>query len=667
DATTLARTMPRPGLLIIEAPMGEGKTEAALLAAEVFAARSGAGGCFIALPTQATSNAMLDRLLRWLDNLPDRNGAAERSVALAHGKAGLNETYGELVSRGYFRNVGDDAVKRQGKPDAIVHRWLTGRKKRNLAFFVVGTIDQLLFGALKSRHVALRHLAMVGKVVILDEVHAYDVYMSRYLDRVLEWLGAYEVPTILLSATLPADRRADMVTAYQTGARAMTGRRRTRRELAAPLTNDHLRADIGYPVLIATSGTDDAGVHPVAPSSRQVQIQLSRMSDDLDELANTLRTELAEGGCAVVIRNTVGRVQEAARYLADNLAEVTIIVAHSRYLAIERAAIERRLLALFGPTGSAQRQQHRYVVIASQVVEQSLDLDFDLMVTDLAPVDLMLQRIGRLHRHERGTGQAGRAPRLRSARCLVTGVDWSTEPPNPVDGSRRVYQRYPLYRSLAALTAQLNDGQPVSLPADIGPLVQRAYDDAPLGPASWQSAMAAAAVTFKASEQRRRASAETFRLGPVGAPGNSLVDWLHAGVGEAADDPVDERVGSAQVRDGTGSLEVIVIQQDVDGQYTTPHWLGRDGGRRIPTNEQIDRRLARTVASCTLPLPPAMCVPKVIDQVITELELTQFPGWQETYSLVGQLVLVLDQQRRATVAGFTLSYDPLYGLEHHRD
>ncbi|MGW0801339.1 HD domain-containing protein, partial [Streptomyces sp. NPDC002692] len=211
-AVELAREMDSAGLMVIEAPMGEGKTEAALAVAEVFAARSGAGGVFFALPTMATGNAMFPRLLDWLEQLPGVRGE-RRSVHLAHSKAALNEDFVDLMAAGgRVTAVGVDEAagvsgreadgRRRAGADLVAHAWLRGRKKAMLASFVAGTIDQLLFAGLKSRHLALRHLAVAGKVVIIDEAHAYDTYMSVYLDRVLSWLGAYRVPVAVLSAML---------------------------------------------------------------------------------------------------------------------------------------------------------------------------------------------------------------------------------------------------------------------------------------------------------------------------------------------------------------------------------------------------------------------------------------------------------------------------------
>ncbi|MGX9227587.1 hypothetical protein ACWV95_17660 [Streptomyces albus] len=136
---------------------------------------------------------------------------------------------------------------------------------------------------------------------------------------------------------------------------------------------------------------------------------------------------MADGGCALVVRNTVERVLQAADALRRRFGDQAVTVAHSRFLAADRAAVDARLVKLFGPDGSDRPERH--VVVASQVAEQSLDVDFDLLVTDLAPVDLVLQRLGRLHRHPRQ-----RPARLAQARCLVTGVDWAQTPALPGQG-----------------------------------------------------------------------------------------------------------------------------------------------------------------------------------------------------------------------------------------
>ena len=664
-AVDLARRMSSPGLMVIEAPMGEGKTEAALAVAEVFAARSGAGGVFVALPTMATGNAMFPRMLRWLRRLPDEAGGASRSVMLAHSKAALNEDFGELVRAGRRRLAGveqdgpDDEWRprddhRASSAALVAHQWLHGRKKAMLSSFVVGTVDQLLFMGLKSRHLALRHLALAGKVVIIDEAHAYDTYMNSYLDRVLSWLGAYRVPVVVLSATLPADRRRELAQAYA-GAASKTA------DLA-----DVQEAD-GYPLLTAVEPARSPVVEAVAPSGRSTNVRMERLSDDLGALAERLEQELAEGGCALVVRNTVGRVLETAQFLRERFEPDEISVAHAQFVDLDRARKDAELLEMFGPPDkSGDRRPAKHIVVASQVAEQSLDIDFDLLVTDLCPVDLLLQRMGRLHRHTRGDGQCERPERVRSPRCVVTGADWEAVPVEPVKGSQRVYGLHALLRSAAVLEPYLSGtaatGPVIRLPEEISPLVQTAYGTQTVGPPGWRDAMEQAYKQHLLHRQRQHERAQAFQINDVGRPGRALIGWVDAGVGDAD----DTRAGRAQVRDTRESLEVLVVQRLADGTIRTLPWLpdGR-GARELPTDTAPPWDLARTVAACGLRLPFQFSIPEVLDRAIEELEAECIPAWQspESHWLAGELILMLDENCRANLAGYELRYSPDDGLE----
>jgi CRISPR-associated endonuclease/helicase Cas3 len=631
-AVEAAHAMERPGMVVVEAPMGEGKTEAALLAAEALAARSGADGCFVALPTRATSDAMFARVHRWLKALPGLPPRA--SVTLAHGTASLNDEFAGLLAagRGEVSCVGED-----GDEASVAHYWLRGRKKGPLAQFVIGTIDQVLFAGLKSRHLMLRHLALAGKVVIIDEVHAYDVYMSEYLDRVLHWLGAYGVPVVLLSATLPAARRAALMQAYDSG-----------RGDASPQPD----TDPGYPVVLASGLAPRA----VPASAAPTPVALERCSDGLDELVALLRDRLADGGCAVVVRNTVGRVQETADRIVAEFGDEHVTVNHSRFLACDRARTDKELLRRFGPPGPDVERPDLHIVVASQVVEQSLDVDFDLMVTDLAPVDLVLQRIGRLHRHRRD-----RPPRLRDASCVLVGVeDWAAAPVQAVAGSRHVYSEHALLRSAALLLER----DVIELPGGIAPLVQRGYGAEPVGPPQWQEAADSARLADEKAAARRRDGARAFLLDEVGGPKATLVDWVAAGVGDADDDPR----GVAQVRDGGESLEVLVVVRDRDGGLLTPDWIERGAATQIPLDHQLPPKLARVVAACALRLPFALCHERIVGQVISALERNHFAGFEASPLLKGCLVLVLDPDRTAELqlreSAFRLTYDPRRGLLH---
>jgi CRISPR-associated endonuclease/helicase Cas3 len=632
-AVEAASAQERPGMIVVEAPMGEGKTEAALAAVEVLAARSGADGCFVALPTRATTDAMFERVLAWMRSLPGI--AQDTSVLLAHGTASLNDKYRGLVRKG-IQGVGTDC----GEDEAgIAHHWLRGRKKGPLAQFVIGTVDQVLVAGLKSRHLALRHLALAGKVVVIDEVHAYDVYMSTYLDRVLHWLGAYGVPVVLLSATLPAGRRAELLAAY---------------------SGTEPRPATGYPLVSATGVTPQ--VVPASGAPRPVVVE--RLSEDpdlanLDALVETLRAGLVDGGCAVVIRNTVARVQATADALVAAFGEDNVTVSHSRFLACDRAELDADLVRRFGPDPAGGRPAF-HVVVASQTVEQSLDVDFDLMVTDLAPVDLVLQRMGRLHRHARTRPAAVSEPR-----CIVTGVeDWAAEPVRAVAGSRRVYGEHPLLR-----TAALLDGRDlITVPTDIAPLVQAGYGDIEPGPESWHPAMVEAAEVDRRRSDERRSRAAEFLLGDVGGARATLDGWIRAGVGDAESDKEDPR-RQGQVRDGAESVEVIVVQRDQDEGLLTPDWITENAGIQIPLHGELSGALSRAIAACALRLPIGMSqLNPVGDGVIAALERHYVESFHKDPLLDGQLILPLDADRSAEIvhgaADFRVTYDPRRGLLH---
>jgi CRISPR-associated endonuclease/helicase Cas3 len=658
-----AQAMPASGMLIVEAPMGEGKTEAALAAVEVLAARTGAGGCFIALPTRATSDAMFSRVMGWLSRLPDADvGRGAQSVALVHGKAWLNAEFSRL----YSRTLPGGLSEGDGGVALATHRWLAGRKKSMLSSFAIGTIDQLLFGALRARHLALRHLALAGKVVVIDEAHAYDVYMSAYLDRALEWLGAHGVPVVVLSATLPAGRRAAMMKAYDDGRFGHPRKSSWRDRSASPATDHYaeVRTARSYP-LVSRSGADRSAVlRTCLPSGREVNVALARHPDDVTAMAETLARALSGGGCALVVCNTVTRVQATATKLREAFGDsVAVTVAHSRFVGPDRAAKDRWLVETFGPPPEPDGQSDpgkmarptRHVVVASQVAEQSLDIDFDLLVTDLAPIDLMLQRIGRLHRHRRTRPTA-----VSGASCLVIGADWSEEPPVPAAGSVRVYDRSALLRSAAVLLPYLDSGRPLHLPNDISGLVQDVYDGQPVGPQSWQEAMAAAAEKTRDTVARKETRANSFRLGPVGIEGVPIIGWLEGRAGDAKGE--DAAAGRAHVRDDGGeSLDVVVLMRRGADLITLP-WLAENGGVVVPTASPPPARLGRTIASCSLSLPRQMTGDS-IDAVIESLEKRNaFSAWQNDPWVGGELILEIDERGKSIVDIFELEYDRHDGL-----
>ncbi len=629
-----AESMDSPGLFALEAPMGMGKTEAAMLAAEVLAGRFEMGGVFFGLPTMATSNPMFSRIRNWLNQVPS-DGTS--SISLAHSKAGLNDEYQGLMPwnqnvRVYDRSGTDDLSRERDA--ALVHSWFTGRKRAILADHVVGTIDQGLFAALKAKHVVLRHLGLAGKVVIIDEVHAADDYMRTYLKRVLEWLGSYRTPVILMSATLPPSQRQELVSAYVEGF--------THRDepVEVPETGD------AYPLLTTASASVSTTPIPYRPDPTHVTI--SPLDDSPETLLQTIEESLREGGCAGIIRNTVARAQDTFSLLKEEL-DCEVVLLHSRFLAPHRAAKEKDLVSRLSRDGD---RPEKIVVVGTQVLEQSLDIDFDIMITDLAPTDLVLQRIGRLHRHHRE-----RPSGLETARCYLTGVDdWTAEPPKFDKGNALVYGKDALIRSASTLLGTVDDG--ITLPTDIPRLVAHSYATRPDLPAAWKTE--ARQASKKAGTDRIQAirKAKAFLLkDPIEA---SNLDGL---IEKAASDPEDSQ-GFCQVRDGEDSIEVVVVIRTEDGQVHLPDGIGEYSGEVLPLFGPPDPPLARAVASCTVALPHSLSGCWIVDRVIDDLESApiDLSGWQSSPWLQGQLALVLDEDGCSSLADHPIRYSPETGL-----
>ncbi len=606
----------KPGIFILEAPMGTGKTEAALALAEIIGQMTQKSGLFFALPTQATSNAMFQRFLPWTQSI-EKDG--RYTIRLAHGKAQFQEDYQALMAGG--REVGED------EQDAVVHQWFEGNKKALLADYVVGTIDQFLLSALKQKHVMLRHLGLAGKVVILDECHAYDAYMNRYLDQALFWMGAYQVPVVILSATLPTKRRAALIKAY----------------LGEGQPNEADVADwetsIAYPLL---TYTDHGTVKQVAiaDDSPSRKIELEHFPDE-QHLVKRLDELLQHGGQAGVMMNTVKRAQKIYQMLAEAFGEDQVTLTHARFLAPDRIKTEEQLLIRLGKQSGEKERAGRHIVVGTQVIEQSLDLDFDLLVTELCPMDLLLQRMGRLHRHDRPRPES-----LKTARCLLLGAKgWDFE-----KGTKRVYHEYPLIRTLGFLPKES-----LTLPQDIPHLVQTVYDpEVPLlsPPLNYEEAKAKWLQRITKLEGK----AETYLIRKPGRE-DRLTGFLDNAPGEA--------LGEAAVRDGADSLEVLVVQKRGLFEYTI---LSEGGpiyaGRKVPASKQ-----ARLLARQCLRLPPAFCHEGIIDQTIHELEAQNTPlmAWQDSPWLKGQLFLILDENGQASLCGYQLTYDKKLGLMHEKE
>lgn len=649
-----------PPLIVIEAPMGEGKTEAALVAAEVLAHRFVCDGVLIGMPTQATADPMLDRVDRWLDQLSPGS-----EIALLHGRAAFNRTWIDLQRRrdgqatstdtsgtivdeynlpvdldefdGGRPSYGEVCCEEThdsgpGETDDVtsglaVTEWLLGRHRGLLSPNVVGTIDHALFAAVRSRSAAIRFAGLTGKVVILDEVHAADEYMTPFLAELLRWLGGAAVPVVLLSATLAASQRERLLSAYADGARS-----RAVQDAAPPQPLP------GYPAVTAVWLSESEVVRRTwTAQAARAPIAVGIDVVDVDDIG--LRDRLAavldpEGGCVLVIRNTVARAQETASILRERFDD-DVMLLHSRLTTRERAEVTDRLLAELGPGGTRPR---RRIVVATQVAEQSFDVDADLLVTDLAPVDLLLQRIGRLHRH----GRPDRPSAVREPQVLVTGAaDHTGLRPSFEPGSERIYGRHRLLRALAAIGRS-----PFTIPTDIARLVERAYSDDPGLPAEWVEDEAQARSERESVEAQSAARAGQDVLSDPGRRAARTLAGLSGPVSGIRD--VEQYV---RVRSGESGEEVLLVVQD-KGRYRTLG--GTDLGVQ---GERIHDLDVRDVLGDVVRLPG-------FDHDLNKAAaaLPTLAEWHDHPWLGRTHVVVLDPDGKGDLDSRSITYTPGIGL-----
>lgn len=604
-----------PGLLLIEAQMGNGKTEAALVASEILASRSECGGIYFGLPSQATSNGLFPRVKEWAEK---QTVDEVHSIELIHGSSHLNAEYQKLYEN--IDSVGEDF----SDGGIIIHQWFEGKKTGLLADFAVGTIDQILMAALKKKHVMLRMLGLVGKIVIIDECHAYDVYMNRYLDRVLNWLGRYGIPVILLSATLPSLRRRELVKAYLYGKDKKSAKGIQLQQA-------------GYPMITWTEGLQ-VKQKGILCSQKVKNVRVQTINED--NIVEVLEDKLSDGGCAGIIVNTVKCAQELAQSIQKAMPGWEVILFHSRFTMADRAGIEGELIRRLGKT-STQVQRDHLIVVGTQVLEQSLDIDFDLMVTQLCPMDLLLQRIGRLQRHARD-----RTEKLVHPECYVV-MNKSSEFDT---GSVAIYGKWLLYRTMKYLPDKL------ALPESIPALVESVYGECDSNTLTDEEKEMFREYTL--NQQKKEDRADQFCISPPSvskyAALNTIEGMLDTSITENSD-------AEAAVRDGDGTIEVILMIKKEDGKIAFLPW--QHGGDELQADDIPCKTDALHISMQKIRLPGIFnyCWRQTVDELKT-ITMTYMPIWQETTQLKGELFLLLDENMKASLAGKTICYTQREGL-----
>ncbi len=570
EAECLAGRVPA-GLAILEAPMGEGKTEAAIYLAEHWNRLRAGDGAYLALPTQATSNQMHTRYARFLNERHPQASAPH----LIHGMAWLLD---DVAPQQPPQTFGGDKGDNDGDEPDIAREWFQNAKRALLAPESVGTVDQALMAALNVKHGFLRFLGLSAKVLVIDEVHAYDAYMTTLMCQLLRWCRALKIPVVLLSATLAREQKRRLVEAYG-GAAA----------LPAPPGGEE-----AYPLLTFVPLDGPARVVPVeSDPARDRKVIVSPHPGLLQDAAGTaaLAAELVRpGGCACVLANTVKGAQDIFQALGDlKLADTDMYLFHARFRAEKRKQVEDEIVGLFGKEAGKERKPERperAILVATQVVEQSLDVDFDVMLSQLAPIDLLLQRSGRLWRHAHNKRWHHAEPVLHVLLPPEGAFDFGP--------TGRVYKHNP--EALLRTLALLHGRQSFDLPRDFRLLVEGCY-----GEGAFPGGVIPPELLGSASEQRQAARNEaeskaTTHLIPEPSPRVFSYGQMPKPVTEAED---NERASyfRAQTRLGDETRAAIVLntprlaaafrgamersKDDSSGKKGRPYWPSKTLLRRL--------------------------------------------------------------------------------------
>ncbi len=415
----------KPQLFILEDVTGAGKTEAAMVLTHRLLSAGLADGLYVALPTMATANAMYQRLSKVYRRFYERSPLP--SLILAHGARDLSDAFRQSVilsenaAADMIYTEGHDGQEQELTATSYCNAWLADNRKKALLTDVgVGTLDQALLAVLPARHQSLRLLGLGRKILLVDEVHAYDSYMQRLLDALLEIHARQGGSVIMLSATLPKTMRENLVKAFHRG-----------------LDDDAPRiASNAYPLATHAPVAVECEKHIGTREEVKRTVVIVHLKTE-EEVIEQIKEAVSKGQCVCWIRNTVKAARATYRTLAncDWLQKDHLHLFHSRFAMIDRQRIESDTVDRFGERSNHEDRKGQ-ILIATQVVEQSLDLDFDVLITDLAPIDLILQRAGRLRRHIRdGHGNRLRELNIKDRRGIPILYLFAPDPTKDVNAS----------------------------------------------------------------------------------------------------------------------------------------------------------------------------------------------------------------------------------------
>lgn len=515
----------QPQLMVIEAPMGEGKTEAAIYGAAKLG--KGTKGLYFAMPTASTGNQMHERLQ---DILTKKIGS---NVRLLHSTAWIIDDHSPEWAKGEQQDASN---------------WLAPLRRGILETNAVGTVDQVMLAVMTAKYSVIRLLGLLGKILIIDEIHAYDAYMSNIIERLLSWCAELDVSVILLSATLPLRKKENLIKAY-------VGRN-------IQLTNN------SYP-LITCSNKGEVNEYPVngAYMHSDVEISFEYILNDSEKVAALAIDATQNGGCVCVIVNTVEEAQRIYRKIQEESLDpdLWIRLLHARFTASERNRIEKECNETFSKGG---KRPFKAILISTQVCEQSCDYDFDEMISAIAPIDYVLQRMGRIHRHELERPKGKERPKITV--LLPSGESYGT--------TELVYSKWILDKTVE----NIKDKVKIMLPEEIRPLVEAVYNQEVEGNESF--------FEYLFVEELNKNQGKSVSLKGPNPKHFGMYDNYSL---ELEDEGIQEQI-IAKTRLGEASNRIAFIEKEVFEQYNFGNLVTKEVARMVmKSSVPLARRVIR--------------------------------------------------------------------------
>jgi CRISPR-associated endonuclease/helicase Cas3 len=622
----------KPSLVIVEAPTGEGKTESALFQF----ARNPGRGFYFGLPTQASANQISGRIEIFLK---DKLKTNEKAI-LAHGNAWLIKAISES-KRYEEKNKSEEKTAESELSD-----WFNSKKRTLLTRFGVGTVDQAMLSALNVKHGFVKLFGLAGKTLIIDEVHAYDSFMLPIIEHLLAWCGYLETSVVLLSATLPLTMKQRLVSAY--------------------LEKDNIQlSNQSYPLLTVATKLSQTLLEIDSYKNEKIQTRKTELikynfsshaKDSVQEVITDALVKIKNGGNILWICNTVKKAQFVYEELKIQESEnLEIRLFHSRFTKKDRLDIEQKIETLYGDEPKAPVRPVKSILVATQVAEQSLDIDFDFLISDIAPIDLILQRAGRVFRHNR-----------KNRNLNFTEPEILLLVPNELATLKDfagVYDKFTVLKTMHVLASQADSY--LRLPSMYRSLVDNVYSE--LVPDTELITMNSISLDIPKKKWNELLKKKQTEMEELDIEGRKCLIPL-----PTAEDLTDSSylnednnsVWKAKTRDGEDPVSLILIYEN-NGKYTV--------GNSVLTEiipEKIQRNLSIAFAQNTVDVGTKDFVMKAKKEKSLVTNYSILDNWQKKIDKVSQfkgnkfVLMQKNAEINLTLSGheYILEYDSVLGL-----